>query len=412
MTTLNWIPEIRLRTTVGSDFKVVQGQNEIIFKNQKIKDDDYFLNCELLSESEILEIGKILFEVYRSVPQDPYLGTSSDRLLQNLNDDSQSSHKFLRAVLRLSGSSFHKFLLLTSGAKVLESCSLDTAITLAKVKDKANFSLDDAMNSRFYFFLKERYIFPGITPFCFDRMSEKNLSTRITIEHASSLLAFLSNDFEDLILSDHLELDFAKAIATQNSVKEVGRVNDIHRILRSGYKDLALSMTAKELNSLCHILRNDAPNGHFSESILKSRSKAMEPNVAPLDNYGSDSIFWHLSRKERESLSSFEVIETLNELVASRDIKAQTQPIVYTALAEVLSVKGEKKALEVAQTLEHLRFSRDRNLKMYEATVAIIEEALKPESDEFPFAWSAQLSEHAWVLSSHIKAKQKLPEML
>jgi hypothetical protein len=110
-------------------------------------------------------------------------------------------------------------------------------------------------------------------------------------------------------------------------------------------------------------------------------------------------------------VSSLTVIDHLNKLVSGKDMKSQTQPVIYAALAEVLAVKGERKALEVARTLEHLQTSKNRNLEMYEATVSIIEEALKPENDEFPFAWYAQLSEHAWVLTSHLPEKE-LAEML
>lgn len=43
---------------------------------------------------------------------------------------------------------------------------------------------------------------------------------------------------------------------------------------------------------------------------------------------------------------------------------------------------------------------------MYAATVLLIAEVLKPEAVDYPFSWFAQMSEHAWVLTDHIRQKK------
>jgi hypothetical protein len=412
MAIVNWLLELQLRTAVGQNFRVVKRDQELVFfKNLKSEGDDYALYCELLTESEVLEVGKILAEVYSRVSGNPHRGVVGAGL-QNLNRNYETSRKFLRDILDLQGSSLHKLLLLMSGGRMLSDKISSVMTTLAKTKKDDTFP-DDVTNSFLYSFLKKFYILPGVTLATSEyiELSTLSMATPVTIEFTSRLTAFFSKNLENLTLKDHMKLDFDKAIQAEKSLKDLSKINTARIILASEYRELAQSMTARELSALSQILINDASNGKFSMDILRSRSKAMEPDVRQISNHGIDSIQRYLSKKEQESVSSPAVIEHLDELISGRHMRAQNQPVVYASLAEVLSVKGERKALEVARTLEHLQTSRDRNLKMYEATVAIIIEALAPGNDDFPFGWSAQLSEHSWVLTSHLPEKE-LAEML
>lgn len=407
MAVVNWLLELRLRTTVGESFRVEKNDQELVdFKNLKAEGDDYALYCELLTESEILETAKILAEVYNSVEGNPSRGAvGSGR--QNLNRNHETSHKFLRDVMGLQGSALHKLLLLMSGGRMLSLKTCSVMTTLAKSKKDQTFP-DDVTNGFLYSFLKKFYILPGVTLATSElvELPTLNMATPVTLEFSSRMASFFSNNHESLTLKDHLDLDFKKVIKTEKSLKDLSKVNTARRILSSDYRKLAESMTARELTGLSQILINDASSGQFSRDILRNRSKAMEPDVRQISNYGIDSVQRYLSKDEQESISPSTVIEHLDELISGKHHKAQSQPIVYASIAEVLAVKGEAKALEVARELTHMRLSRDRNLKMYEATVAIIEETLKPGNDEIPFGWAAQLSEHSWVLTSHIPAKR------
>lgn len=407
MKAMNWLFEVRLRTAVGPDFRILGGDHgTILFKNMKIKSNDYSLNFEFLSEHEVLEVGKMLAQVYNSISKDQYEASwAKKKHLQSLNRNSEASSKFFKTVIRLQASALHKLLLLTSGEGLLSKGNLDLMLTLAQSKKEAEGAFAQAIviNSRIYDFLKGLYILPGVTPSTSPRegMSAMSLDRKVSVEKASRLMAFISTDRDDSTLKDHLKLDLAESLSTQKSLKELSQINAIQRILRSDYKDVAENMTASELVSLSQILINDAHTHQFPKSILQNRSKAMEKDLKPLGPFESDSIVRYLSKDEKMALSSRDFVEHVNELVNGRDMRAKSQPIVYAALAELLAAKGESKTLEVARTLEHLRYSKNRNLKMYEATVAIISEAFSSENDDLPFGWSAQLSEHAWVLSSH-----------
>lgn len=405
---MNWLFEAQLATVVSSVFQIkADDKNLVYFENLEVKGNDYILSSELLTEPEILEVGKILVEVYANTAKDHFRSLWESENVQHLNRNSEASCKFLRAVLSLKGSALHKILLLTSGEALLAEDNVDLLITLAKTKHEFRFDRIDITDDRVYRFLQKIYLLPGV---------DKRTSTlgdipeilveAVYLENLSRLTAFLANDSERLTLKEHLELKTLDAVMTEKSMKDLRRVQEIQRILLSDYRDIAESMTASELVSLSHILTLQAPFGQFSKTILQSRSKAMvdQDEDHRLD-YGPYYILHYLSKAELESLSSPSVAKHLNELVTCRDMRAKTQPVVFAALAEVLVVKGEKKAFEVARTLEHLQSSKGRNLTMYEATVAIIAEALKSENNDFPFGWVAQMSEHSWVLTCHILRK-------
>lgn len=413
MTVSNQSLEMKLQEAVGPKFKVVCDQSKVIFfKNLKVEGDDYVLYREVLTEHEILEVGKILGGVYKSFTERFARNKWSDgKSQQTLNRNSESSAQFIGAIVNLQGSALHKLLLLISGERFLSGESVDLVITLAQTKHEARFYPDDiTTHDGLYGFLKKYYILPGISPLTRPdvEMAAMNVGKRRSILFTSRLMAFLANSFENLTLSEYLELDFSEAIIAKESLKDLNQINYAQRIRMSNYEDLAYSMTARELRSLSQILNNATPDGRFPKDMLRSRSKAMDnDDAAPLRWSEPDSILRYLSKDEQNSLSSDTFSQQVNYLLDSDDVKAKTPPVIYAALAEILSVKGERRTLEVAGQLEHMKFSRDRNLKMYEATVAIITEALDPGNNALPYGWVAQMSEHAWVLTSHIQKRKQ-----
>lgn len=399
--------EMKLQEAVGPKIKVICDQSNVVFfKNLKVEGDDYVLYSKVLTDLQILEVGKILGGIYKSFTERFARNKwSNGKSQQTLNRNSESSAQFVGAIVKLQGSSLHKLLLLISGERFLSSESVDLVITLAQTKHEARFYPDDiTTHDELYGFLKKYYILPGISPLTRPdvEMATMNVGKRRSIISTSRLMAFLSNSFENLTLSEYLELDFSEAIKAKESLKDLNQTNYAQRIRMSNYEDLAYSMTARELRSLSQILDNATPDGRFPKDMLRSRSKAMDnDDSTPVRRNEPDSILRYLSKDEQNSLSSETFSQQVNYLLDSDDVKAKTPPVIYAALAEVLSVKGERRTLEVAGQLEHMKFSRDRNLKMYEATVAVIAEALYPENDTLPFGWVAQMSEHAWVLTSH-----------
>jgi hypothetical protein len=416
MTVLNWLLEAKLRTAVSPSFKVVRKDNAVFFKNLKIQGDDYTLNCEVLTGFEILKVGEILSEVYKNFTGIALLNNWDTIGSWYLNQDSELSGEFVDSVVNLEASAIHKLLLLTSGAKLLSKDNLDLVIALAKAKKEEFFLPEDLSDNRLFGFLRKLYIMPGVAARTANTAGvapiEINFNRKGAVEHNARLLAFIANDSSEVKLKDHLALDLSEAITTRGSLRGSEQTNVIQWILMSRYEKLAESMTARELVSLSLILTNDTPRLQLPEDILRNRSKAMERNVQPIDSYGTDSIVRYLSKDEQKRISSATFVENLNYLIKSQDLRAMNPPIIYATLAEVLVVRGEKKVLEVARTLEHLKLSKDRNGAMYEATVALIVEALKPEAVDYPFSWLAQISEYSWVLTSHIHTNQEVAKML
>lgn len=413
MTVMSRSLERRMKAIAGKSLKITQAPNcnATLFRSQMGDEDEFCLYYEVLTEFEILEVTKIVAKVYSDFPEDTPRVRSASSSKRDLSSSTELSGQFVGAVIDLEGSALHKLLLLTSGNRMLSQENFEMVTILAQVKKQARFYPDDMSQGNVYNYLKNTYILPGVsvrTVMPGGGSISMDSHEKNSIAQAACLMAFLANNSESLTLGEHLNLNLTEAFSTQKSLKDFSGLSAISEVLRlSNYKKLVESMTASELSSLICILDDATLKGQFPETILRSRSAAMESDVRPLTRYGLDSILRYLSKNEQKSLSSMTFSEHLNELLNNRDMKTKVPPIVYAALAEVFAAKGAGKALEVARTLEHLRHSKDRNLKMYEATVAIIAEALSFENDELPFGWLAQLSEHAWVLSSHRKERNR-----
>lgn len=404
--------EKQMKLIADKSLKIAKAPNcnAVLFKSQMGDQDEFCLYYEFLTELEILEVTKILAEVYSSFSKETPRIRSASADIRELNRNSGFSGRFVGIVIDLEASALHKLLLLTSGNRLLSKESFDLVVTLAQTKKEARFYPEEmSTNSSVYSYLKNLYILPGVsvrTVIPTGESLEMNVASKSSIATTSRLMAFLANDFKDRTLREHLQLDLTEVFTTQKSLADFSKINLIREILLlSDYRELAESMTAKELSSLSYILDYETSRGQFSKHILRNRSEAMEQDIRPITRFGLDSIVRYLSKDEQKSLSSLTFVQNMDGLVNGNDARIQSAPIVYAALAEVFSVKGERAALEVARSLEHLRISKKRSLKMYEATVAIIAEALIPENDDLPFAWSAQLSDHAWVLTSHLSKK-------
>lgn len=413
MTALTQSLERQMKAIAGEHLKIerIPDLNYILFKSQKGDEDRFILYYEVLTEFEILEVTKILAEVHSEFSKDTppiRIASTSER---NLNYSSEVSSQFVRVVIGLEASVLHKLLLLTSGSCFITDEHFDLLVALAKAKNEERFYPEDRpMSSRAYNYLKNLYILPGVTVQTVMPGGESpamNVGSKGSISQTSRLMAFLANDFDNVTLRDYLLKDMTEVFATQKFLQDFSVLTTIKEILSvSDYKELVESMTASELSSLTCILDRTTLKGKFPETILRNRSKEMEKNVRPLTRFELDSILRYLSNDEQKSLSSLTFSEHVNDLLSFRDMSEKTPPIVYAALAEVFAVNGEKKTLEVARELKHFGFSRDRDIKIYEATVALILEAIKPENNDYPFSWTAQLSEHSWVLNSHLLGRE------
>lgn len=402
----------KIQKIVSNEFKIERSNRTdmLTFRSKKIPNNPFYLFYEVLTEYEILEVAKILVEVYGNirevVPRSKF--SDSDEPVE-LNCPEDFSGEFVGEVLDLKASALHKLLLLTSGEWFMSNKGCEDVLTLARAKKEIPLEPNEiATNRRLYTLLKQFYILPGVAPrtFASNADSVETNQGRNSIETFSRLMAFIVNKFEDVTLGEHLALSFSEGVSTKKTLTGFSQPNKIQNVLLSCNKDLARSMPASEAISLSFILDKEMSEGDFPENILSNRSKAMESDVAPISRYEMDSILRYLSKEEQKALSSATFVEHLNELIENRDIGSKTPPIVYAALAEVLSVKGEKKALEVAKSLTHIRNIQDGNLKIFEATVAIIELALNTETEDFPFSWIAQLNENAWVFNSHLQENE------
>jgi hypothetical protein len=287
--------------------------------------------------------------------------------------------------------------------------SLELVMELAKAKkpivmlDQNSIENDSSFKN-----LKSCYIVPGFAARTVPSPSGwiDTLSQNESLESAARLCAFLSNKNSKMTLKEHLSKDFSEAIQTTHSLNSLAAFDSIQRLLAADYRDLALSMNAKELLNFGSIMSN-VFDGKFPKDLIMSRCSKLDHVAKPVSSYQSDSIGRFMTLEERKALSSEGVIDTVNKLIRGNHRMAQVHTIVYACVAELLVVVGEAKTLEIAHSFEHLRSARTRNLAMYEATIGLIAEALKPENHDFPFAWMAQFSEHAWVLDSHKNSAER-----
>jgi hypothetical protein len=379
----------------------------VSFRNQQVKYDDFTLFYEKLTEEQILKIVEILVAVYADYPSGMQkVEFNYSPTQRSLNSSTDFSAKFVSTVLDEEKDPLHKLLLLTSGKKFLKSSNVDLMCELARVKNEWDEDYSVVFkNNSLYLDLKDHYILPGVTRATLmpggQDLSIKSFEN-ISIESSVRLLAFLSNCLDTVTLEEHFALEFSEAITTSDALPDFGSFNSISAVMLSeNYSDIPKTMTAFELDALSKILIKGNKVYDFPKEIIVNRCEAMANKKSLTERIGPSSILKYMSDDEIESLSSREFAKNVDSMLSERlSIRASRPPVVYAALAEVLSVKGEKQALDVALVLRHVHSKRESTPDFYEAVVGLIAEILKPENDGLPFAWIAQMSEHSWVMNS------------
>lgn len=411
MSLMNLLIMRKAQAIISRDFKVERfDQTSLILTSKRSESDVFLLHFEFLSEIEAIEIIKILKEAYNSIPPGiNNFGSKTNSKIENLNRDSLISAQFVRTVLNLKSSALHKLLLLVSGDGILSSSSQDLVTLLALNKKEICSSPENiSPMSTLYSNLKNLYILPGVAARTVNQPHDSDNDAVIendSVELTSRLASFLSNYSNSLTLGEHLNLSLDEGIKTKKSLESFDRLINIRRILKSDYRKLAESMTAAELISLSRILPGVASSCQFSETVLRNRAVAMSQTQRMDSQRQSQSVSTYLSASERKTLSSLTCVKSLDNLITDYRVMDSHVLPIYAALAEVLSVKGEKKAVDVARELAHLKMGTGNDLRILQATFALIVEVLDPVNDDFPFSWVAQMSEHAWVLTSHLSER-------
>jgi hypothetical protein len=424
MTEISWSLERKLNRAAGKSFKVFRlSGNAILFKNQVVEYDHFTLYCDSLTEAEVLEVAKILGEVYQGFSTRWNISASE----RYLNGNSEESGHIVRAVVNLESSALHKFLLLTSSEYFLpeedeflpdekdeRTKAVEKIIALVKAKKEFCSDTEVLVSSRNLFAdLKNLYLLPGVSARSVMPASQSldiAPSKMLSVEYLARIMAFATERAEGVSLKDALDLDFEEVISTEKSLAHFATVNAIRNLTGSLiYRDLAMSMTSSEAAAAGFMIPKIAIVSSIAlpEEILKNRAHAMTKRSKFADITGADSVTRYMSADEHKKLSSATAAQLIDGLLRGSQIRAKTDNIVYAAIAEVFAVKGEARALEVARELKHLNHLKNSNQRIYAATAFLIAEALKPENDEMPFSWAAQLSEYGWVLTSHIPTEEE-----
>lgn len=396
----------KIEAAAGMNFIVTEiKDNGVSFENVYYKSRSFDLYCEFLTEVEVLGVADLLKEIFESFPK---LATLTEPKI-SLNIPRKSSADFVRSVLAIQGSAFHKFLLLTSGRHLLWQMSLYQVISLAEAKQEVCSLQQIAEKTPEQFrTLKRLYILPGVSSkmLIYGALHDIDSMDSNMFENTVRLMAFISNNSE-ISFSEHCKLDFNESISTENVLPFFGTISSIQRLLKTRHKALAESMNASDLTAFSSFITKSVQEGNFPERILRNRATALASS-SDFDPYLSiiESVLSFLSEEEKASLDSLDFEDDLDFHLTRAKIGADTPPIVYAAVAEILVVKGIDKAFEVAREMHHFNSQKDFDLRHYEATVALIAEALNPENDDFPFSWYSQLSEHAWVVNSHLSEKE------
>lgn len=214
---------------------------------------------------------------------------------------------------------------------------------------------------------------------------------------AEKIDRFLKQTSNELTLGEFLQERLPTGPINQNkNRREVAEINMVELLLDSEYKDITESMNSNQLASLSSIFSKDSVNGSYPKEIIRNRALASAKGSKFYRSY----VTRYLSQDEKLSLGENDQIDALNSMIVSSYVQDMTPMVVFAAIAEVIAVRGFSKAFEVASELKHLSMLTVSDLKIYEATVALIAEALEAD-DEMPFGWAAQMSEHSWVLTSH-----------
>jgi hypothetical protein len=379
----------------------------LLFKDSK-KRSNYSLYYSELSEDQILEVARIIDEVYKNNNRDNR-GSNREVPTVSLNGVGDLSREFVTTVLNLNGSSLHKFLLLTSGYFLASSGSDRIVIELAVIKPESCGDPTEFFTSKYTSDnLTEFYILPGITDksshqAC--RMLFNSAIMRHEISFIAKLLFFIANNSPTAILGEHLELDNATILQMPALGANMETFSAVEAIIaiKQEYAEFAYTLTAEELRILGYLL-----HGEFTKiptDFLKSRVKAM----ASLENnrHLGGWLISYLSPLERNASSSEDVEKISEELNKYYRGRGGNPTILFASIAEVFVRKGYRKTFDVLSEIKVIFNYPSLSLNIVEATVLLILEAIKPENDEMPFSWAMQFNENAWVLQSH-KAPSEL----
>jgi hypothetical protein len=218
---------------------------------------------------------------------------------------------------------------------------------------------------------------------------------------AEKIERFINQTSSEVTLGEFLKLTTTSPIKQNKSLREIREINMVELLLDSEYRDIAESMNSNQLDSLVSIFSADSLSWSFPKDIIRNRALAKaklsaNPTQSLIPNY----ISTLLSPSEQSLLPEDGRPDEIDRMLLSYRYPAATPMIVFAAIAEVIVVKSFDKAFEVASELRHLNSTDKKDKDVYEATVALIAEALEVTADELPFGWAAQMSEHSWVLST------------
>lgn len=395
-----WSLVWKLQMIMGLKFRIVRNKAGYIF----LKDMKYRTNYSLyyvgMSEDQILEIARIIDEVFSKNERD-----NRQRLrdvpTRNLNGTTELSRQFVARVLNLDRSDLHKFFLLTSGAYVSSPGSEDLLMTLADAKPESCGDLDSIFETnRIFESLQETYILPGVTESNSHNYATAMLNAammRHPVEMIARLLVFVANENPKLTLAEHLRLKDNEAFATIKPIRTFNEFSFIEEFLarKSGYFNLGHRLTAPELFTLSFLMSDGYTR--IPVDFLFNRVTSMNK----ISHYIDQARFLspYLSPSEMLRFNQYTIGKINESMTDGGSSRSKNAPIIYAAIAELLVQKGEQRTLDVVHELKHLGRSKSVTIEATEATVLLILEALKPENDEMPFSWAAQLSEHAWVLN-------------
>lgn len=394
---------------VRRNFKIISSESGYLFFEDRKYRTNYALYHAGLSSEQILVIARIIDEVYSFRNLEP---RSPQKEIQtvSLNNSTESSRRFVSSVLNLEGSAVHKFFLLTSGANISSLVEDDLLITLARMKSESCRDESQIFRiTRVFNNLQEVYIFPGITDTIGHSIPHIILDeaiTRHSLETISKLLAFIANEHPDLTLKEHLQLEGKEAFNTVEKLRLVDVFSFVEEFMarNRGYSEIVQELTFAEIHSISLLM--DENFTKIPAGFLLNRVIAM---AKISDNIRrTRSLESYLTHREIRQIGPV-IIHEINDAMRQYQLPRRANALlIYSAMAELLMCKDRRKTLDVIHELKHLFAPTHLISPVVEATVLLILEASVAEDDSMPFSWVGQLSEHAWVMSSHISEDEEL----
>lgn len=394
---------------VRRSFKIIRGKSGYLFFEDRKNRTNYSLYYVGLSSEQILVIARILDEVYsfRNLESQ-----SPQKEIQTvgLNTSTESSRRFVSRVLNLEGSAVHKFFLLTSGANLSSFAEDDLLITLARAKSESCRDESQIFRvKRVFQNLQEVYILPGITDtigYSIPHIILDEAIKRHSLEAISKLLAFIANEDPDLTLKDHLRLENKEAFKTVEKLRLVEVFSFIEEFMARnlGYSEIVQRLTVTEIHSISLLM---------DEKFTKIPAGFLFNRVIPMAKISDNirrtrSLAIYFTPRETRQIGP-DIIDEINDAMRQYQLPRRANALlIYSAIAELLMCKDRRKTLDVIHELKHLFSPTHLISPVVEATVLLILEASVIEDDAMPFSWVGQLSEHSWVMSSHISADEEL----